>query len=376
MDVQGNSRIWIACHMRRPLQNGLLLRLTPLLILCSLTESVQAQTRGMVEFYAAGRLQQGLPLVELTHELLVIGRDGWMHAIDPRQPESQVRPLAEPYAPASAPELRNQLQAEFGRDFEVLSTANFIVVQPRGRGERWARLFEQSHRGFVSYMSKRGVRVRQGRFPMIAIVFPDADAMYHEFKRLNIDVTRVAGLYSADSNRVMTHDGGHLEKIATTVRHEAAHQSAFNSGVHSRVNDTPRWISEGVGQMFEPASMTDPQRSNRLADRVNDDCLQYLRREFGEDTSALSEAVMQLVGDDAMFEDPKRIDDAYAVCWAMMFYLAERDPAAFAEILNHTATRPPFQPYTRSQRLRDFEQISDGNVYDFSNRLSRFLRSL
>lgn len=338
---------------------------------------LSAQTTAMVEFFAAGRLQKGLPLVELTHEMVVIGRDGWIHSIDPRKSDSQLRSLSESYAPASVHELRSDLQLEFGRDFEVLSTQNFLIVQPIGRGDQWPRLFEQSHRAFVGYMSKRGVPIRQGRFPMIAIVFPDEISMYREFEKLEIEVQRVAGLYSGNSNRVMTHDAGHSAQTEATVRHEAAHQSAFNSGVHSRVNDTPRWILEGVGQMFEPSAMTDPRSTSRQTDRVNGDSMQFLRRSYDKNKDAeLSETIMQLVSDDSLFEDPKRIDHAYAVSWAMMFYLAEREQVAFAEILRHTAARPPFQPYSRTRRLNDVERITGVDLWEFSKRISRFVQAL
>jgi hypothetical protein len=339
--------------------------------------TLEAQTTGMVEFFAAGKLQKGIPLVELTNELVVMSRDGWLHSIDPRQPDSRVRSTPESFSPTPVNQLRNELQAEFGRNFEVLSTQNFLVVQPEGRGNRWAELFERSHRGFITYMSKRGVRVRQGRFPMVAIVFPDELSMYREFRKLEIDVSRVAGVYSGDSNRVITHDGGISEQTAATVRHEAAHQSAFNSGVHSRVNDNPRWITEGVGQMFEPEAITQPAGSISLANRINRPSLLYLRRSLDHKNDLkFSRIVMQLVSDDSMFEDPNQIEDAYAVSWAMMFYLAERDSGAFAELLNHTSRRPPFQPYSRTSRIQDFERITGVDTFEFSKRLSWFIDSL
>jgi hypothetical protein len=339
--------------------------------------ALQAQTPAIVEFHAGGRLQQGLPLVDYAHELIVIGRDGWMHSLDPRKPEAMVRHLEGQYKPASAVEIRDQLRTEFGDAFEVIATQNFLVVQPQGRGDRWPRLFESSHRAFTHYMTKRGVNVRPGRFPMVAVVFPDQQAMYAEFKRLDIDVSRVSGLYSGNSNRVMTHDGGNSAEIAATVRHEAAHQSAFNWGVHSRVNDTPRWISEGVGQMFEPSAMTGTLAGTQLIDRVNLDAMSYIKANYqGRHDARFSEAVMQLVSDDQLFTDSKRIDEAYAVSWAMMFYLAERRPTTFATLLNHIATRPPFREYTRADRLRDFERIVEADTLEFSREVGRFLQSL
>lgn len=347
-----------------------------LLPVCS-GSTAGAQSPAMVEFFASGKLQKGLPLADLAHELIVMGRDGWMHSVNPRNPNAQVRKLDERYQPASVTEIRNQLRAEFGYGFEVVSTRNFLVVQPKGRGDRWPKLFEQSHRSFTDYMRKRGVNTREGRFPMVAVVFPDERAMYVEFKKLNIDVTRVAGLYSVNSNRVMTHDGGRLATIAATVRHEAAHQSAFNSGVHSRVNDTPRWITEGIGQMFEPAAMTNSRGTARLPDRINRDSLAFIKAKFTDRHDVnFSRAVMQLISDDTMFDNQKQVDEAYAVAWSMMFFLAERQPKEFAKLLNHTASRRPFVEYSRTDRLQEFERIIGIDTFEFAKRVSWFLQSL
>lgn len=339
---------------------------------------LSAQTTDTIEFFAAGRLQTGLTLFHSNHEIVVLGRDGWMHSLDPRKPESQIRSHGRSYHAFTATELRGELIAEFGKSFEVKATQHFLVVQPTGRGDQWPRLFEQSHRAFIRYVSERNVDVQKGRFPMVAIVFPDERAMYRELEKQNLQIQRVAGLYSGHSNRVITHDGGQASQFPVTLRHEAAHQSAFNSGVHSRVNDTPRWITEGLGQLFEPSAMIRPPGGARSIDRINQDSLRRLKQTFFQNPvrdTDLSQTVMQLISDDSMFENPKQIDDAYAVSWAMMFFLAERDCEAFAGILDHTAKRPPFQPYPRADRLRDFQKICGMDPHEFSQHLSRLIRS-
>ncbi|TWU20229.1 hypothetical protein Pla52o_47440 [Novipirellula galeiformis] len=335
------------------------------------------QVSGLIEFSAAGRLQRGIPLVSLAQEIVVMGRDGWLHSIDPTQPETQLKSLDGDYQPLSAVELRSQLRAEFGSDFEVVATQNFLVVQPKNRGDRWAKLFEQSHRGFVAYMSKRGVHVRQGRFPMVAIVFPDSNAMYDEFKKQKIDVSRVAGIYSNNSNRVMTHDSGHFSLVAATVRHEAAHQSAFNTGVHSRLNNTPKWITEGIGQLFEPQATTNMHTTAQRRERVNRESLDILRSSYPREKDAeFNQAIFDMISGDEMFADEPQVQNAYSVAWAMMFYLAERQPREFAKILNHTATRRPFTTYGRNERRDDFEAVIGMDAAEFSKRVRRFLDSL
>ncbi len=336
-----------------------------------------AQAPGMIEFSVLGQTRQGLPMLKMAHEMVILGRDGWMHSLDPKLPSSQIRQTALPYEPISIIELRNELRSEFRTGFEVIATKSFLVVQPEGRGDRWPKMFEQSHQGFTRYMTMRGVNVREGRFPMVAVVLPDETAMYREFRKLGIDVKRVAGLYSGESNRVMTHDGGNSAQIAVTVRHEATHQSAYNSGVHSRLTETPKYISEGVGQMFEPEAMTSPRSSGRLEDRINRESLGFIKQTYhGRHNSRFTEAVMQLISDDSMFETTNRVAEAYHVSWAMMFYLAERDSAKFARLMNLTATRPPFRDYPRVERVNDFERIVGCDVLEFTNRLSWWLDSI
>jgi hypothetical protein len=332
---------------------------------------------GLVEFRIGNKWQSGLHLIESQSESLVIGRDGWLHTISRSEKSQAMRSIAGQFHPTTSVELRNQLRAEFGRDFEVIATQNFLVVQPKGRGSRWPKMFEQCHRSFVDYMERRGVKVRQGRFPMVAVVLPDARAMYDEIAKLGIDVSRVAGLYANKCNRVMTHDGGALSSIAATVRHEAAHQSAFNCGVHSRVNDTPSWITEGIGQMFEPAAMSSGQSGTRLVERVNRDSVRQLRETIDmEDPAEVARWVDRMIRSDDLFRNPTTIHTAYALAWSMMFYLAERDTEAFADILNFTATRPPFETYRSGQRMIDFERVIGSDVRDFSNRLTRFVANL
>lgn len=314
--------------------------------------------------------------MDFPDETIVLGRDGQLHSIRGEERE-QLQSITSTYSPATVMEMRSQLQQEFGRGFEVLATQHFLVVQPRGRGEKWAEIFEQSHRSFINYMSRRGIKIRRGRFPMVAIVMPDETAMYAELKRMNVDVKRVAGIYARESNRVITHDGGHLRYIGATLRHEAAHQSAYNYNVHSRVVITPRWVTEGIGQMFEPETMVDTRPGLTPRDRANQDSLAVLRRDYGADfNSGFSEAVRDLVGNDGMFHQSQTIDKAYSVAWAMMFYLAEREPDAYAKVLAGTNARGTYQPYDRFTRLSDFERWVGTDIDQFSTKVAWFLKSL
>lgn len=336
----------------------------------------EATSPGLIEFRIGDQSRMGIPIMDFANELIVLGRDGQLHTLA-GQSKHAVRPLDSPYEPASILEMRTELQREFGREFEVLSTNHFLVVQPRGRGKRWPALFEQCHRSFIDYMSKRGVNIRRGRFPMVAVVMPDEAAMYSELKRMGVDAKRVAGIYARESNRVITHDGGHSSYIAATVRHEAAHQSAYNYNVHSRIVITPRWVTEGIGQMFEPETMLSSEPGLKPRDRVNLDSIRRLQEGYDLGQSPeFATAVRDLVGSNEMFSRAKTTGDAYAVAWAMMFYLAEREPQRFNAVLSGTASRGTYQPYDRFARLNDFERWVQCDIDEFSRKVAWFLKSL
>ena len=353
-----------------------LLTIVTLFALAVDANQADAGSPDAVEFRVGNDEECGIPLMDFPNEMVILGRDGQIHSLKGKARES-VRKATEPYSPASTIEMRNRLRTEFGADFEVLTTNHFLVVQPRGRGNRWANLFERSHRAFVQYMSVRGVRIRRGRFPMVAIVMPDSAAMYREMDRMNVRASRVAGIYLRESNRVITHDGGHLAFIAATVRHEAAHQSAYNYNVHSRVVITPRWVSEGIGQLFEPETMVSTRSGLKARDRANQDSLGILRKRFGKaQDPAFANAVKDLVGSDSMFDTAATTSDAYAVAWAMMFYLAEREPKLFAKVLDGTNRRGVYQPYDRIARLKDFERWTGTSIDEFAQRVAWYMKSL
>jgi len=335
-----------------------------------------AASPGLIEFQLGNQARIGIPIMDFSNELIVLGRDGQLHTLAGSSKNS-VRNVDGSYRPASIMEMKTELQKEFGRDFEVVTSNHFLVVQPRGRGKRWANLFERSHRAFLDYMSKRGVTIRRGRFPMVAIVMPDEAAMYGELERMGVAAKRVAGIYARESNRVITHDGGHRAYISATVRHEAAHQSAYNYNVHSRVVITPRWVTEGIGQMFEPEAMISGQPGLKSRDRVNEDSMRVLRERYaGGQDPQFATAVRDLVGTDELFRRPSTTGDAYAVAWAMMFYLAEREPQRFAAVISGTAARGTYQPYDRFGRLNDFERWVQCDIDQFAGKVAWFLDSL
>ena len=86
----------------------------------------------------------------------------------------------------------------------------------------------------------------------MAVVYPRQADFWQQAAREGMKQTPgVLGYYSPITNRILMFDaaapgGGGFDWTtnAETIIHEAAHQSAFNTGVHVRFNDPPRWLVE------------------------------------------------------------------------------------------------------------------------------------
>lgn len=345
-----------------------------------LASPAAAQPPRFVEATHDGQTVSGLQLIRQPNLYLLLGVDGQLHQWPSPPAAEDVRLINGRFEPESVVQMRSKLTREFGGSMEVVTSKHYLVVQPAGRGKHWPELFERFHREFLQQMLRRDVDVRRGRFPMVAVVFPDRAAFQREMSRQGQSGANLAGVYINSSNRVYTYDGGYNEQTAEVLRHEAAHQSAFNCNVHSRLTDTPMWITEGLGMMFEPAAMT---RSDTVAgaapasSRLHRLALQRLNQRYADRTQSLAYDIGRLVRDDHLFDDDgDTVLDAYSIAWLMMFYLAERRPAAFAELLNHTTNRPPLQVYSSAERVEDFERIVGRSIADTVLEIRAFLRYL
>jgi hypothetical protein len=332
-----------------------------------------AQTPRVVELDQNGQTLVGMQLVRTSTSLLLLATDGQLHHFDQPTTPMNIRESDAPFTPDSAVAMRAKLTREFGRKMEVVATKHFLVVQPRGRGKQWPDMFESLHRQFTQQMRLRGVNVRSGRFPMVAVVLPDRPALQAELDRQRIAGGNIVGVYVTASNRVYTFDGGMNDMTAAVIRHEAAHQSAFNFNVHNRLNETPKWITEGIGMMFEPSAMATAGSSARPSDRMNAEAVSLLKARYADRTRSFAADLARLVAGDEMFGSATEVSDAYALAWVAMYFLAERKPSAFAAMLNHTASRSPFETYPADARLADFQRIVGRSVEQTANDIRSFI---
>lgn len=266
---------------------------------------------------------------------------------DFREIESRFRPF-------STLELRDRLQSEFGREFEVRTTQRYLVVARRTRAEPYVRLFDQIYREFHLYFTARGFRVAEPEFPLIAIVLPDADSFQaHCLAEGTRPRPGLVGFYLPKSNRVALYDrtgtGGSPDAVDATIIHEATHQVAFNTGIHSRIGPAPQWLVEGLATLFEAEGIRRPGARDAVASRLNPERWAYFRDQL---RGSPAQNLADFVQSDALFQSATL--DAYSTAWALSFYLAESRPAELSRYVRRVSSRNPLTAYPAEERLGDF----------------------
>ncbi|RCS52772.1 DUF1570 domain-containing protein [Bremerella cremea] len=187
----------------------------------------------------------------------------------------------------------------------------------------------------------------------------------------------VVGYYSPRTNRVALYDvtrgdPNHPlwgENLATII-HEATHQTAFNTGVHSRYSRQPKWLVEGLATMFEAPGVWDSRNHPQFRERLNQarmsEFLSYMKTQ--RQPNSLQEFIAT---DDAYRQRPST---AYGEGWALAFYLIETRPREFAQYMQTVANRPAGEPYTAEQRVEDFQNAFGADLNLLESYFLRYIQ--
>jgi hypothetical protein len=311
--------------------------------------------------------------------LTVLGNDGALWSFDAQTAQTSQK-LTIPFRSLTQAEMRSSLIAEFGDRFEVTATGSYLVVHPRGEQAAWAQRFDTLYRQMQRYFSVRGITVHPPLFPLVAVVFPTQQEFMQYAQESGIPVSSaVLGFYSLETNRIILFDvtaGGRVQQDwrvnAETIVHEAAHQTAFNVGIHNRFTPPPRWICEGLGTLFEAPGVYDSLSHPNLRDRINTQQLEIYRKRVSQ---GLPPGVLKaLVASDKPYRYAP--DTAYAISWAATFMFAETQPQDLARYLQGTAARPPFSTPTPVERLQDFERAFGNDYQMLEARIQRFMNEI
>lgn len=340
--------------------------------------SAAQPSRSMLEVSVGKQILQGRLLASDAETMVLQRRDGSMNFIPLNQVQA-ARDAKAAFAPLGFDELREKLAAEFGGNYTVSRTTHFLVVHPPGDFQTWATPFEDLFRRFGHYFSSRGFDIPRPEFPLVAVVLNTRGEFDRFLSQHQTPDPNILGYYAPRSNRIITYRqdqgsgtaGGSLAGLSTII-HEAAHQSAFNTGIHSRSAVTPRWISEGLAVMFESRGVNNSAWYGSRDERVHRLQLQHLRQLAARPGQHSS--VADLIARDDPFQHDT--DYAYALAWGLTFYLAETRPREYFSYLRKTARAESFGVLDARQRLEDFAAVFGPDTADLEKRMWQFLEKL
>ena len=325
-----------------------------------------------------GRMLEGKPLHWTDEQMLLLGRDGRFYEFNPKLAK-EAQKTAPRFVGYSASEMRTALQNEFDKRFDVSMTRHFLVVHPAGQRDQWANRFEDLYKRFGHYFRVRGFSLAEPPYPLVAVVFRDKDEYYRHAQASGKEMSPgTLGHYDPASNRVFlfdvttNSDGADWSENAATIIHEAAHQTAYNMGVHKRFTLVPRWLVEGLATMFEARGVWSAQSDQSQSDRINEGRLSDFRDYVG--TRRRSGALAEVITSDAAFRSDAI--GAYAEAWALSFYLCETQPRLYAAYLAKTADRPLFSDYPAAERMADFQDIFGNEMKMFEIKFLRYMEDV
>ncbi len=337
-----------------------------------------APAEAMLELQLHGQWIEGCPLAWNSAQALLLGRDGrlWNVALGEVAGFRRSAGRFRAYGPS---EFRAILLRELGPGYEVTGTGHYLVAHPAGQRDRWAERFEQLYRGLVRYFAVRGLVLQEPPFPLVGVVCRDrADFLRHAGHQGLRPGQNIAGYYEIASNRIVLFDPGAGQPPAaglqdlSVVFHEATHQVAFNTGLHSRLSPPPLWLAEGLATLFETPAVWEKDPSGAAFSRVNPRRLADFRTHVLPQHRP--ELLQELVVNDELFRTAAV--PAYAEAWALTYYLCETQAQAYARYLARTAQRDPFRRYTRAERLADFQAVFGADWRMLEARMLRFLQQV
>ncbi len=161
------------------------------------------------------------------------------------------------------------------------------------------------------------------------------------------------------------------EDVRGTLVHEATHQFAFNTGLHSRIGQTPKWVVEGLATVLEPTAVA---RADNLRGPtpVNVERLVWFRHFLK--TRRPEPFLAQFVQDDTLFGTHPL--DAYSEAWALTYYLLQSRPRRYFRYLKGMAAREPLAAYPPAERLTDFTDAFGTNWRHLEADYLRFIQHL
>ena len=316
----------------------------------------------------------GVPIGNFIDQILLMRNDGAIQRI-PKTHIVQQTVLKDRFRTIERNEFAQQLRAEFGRKYLVKNEAPYLIVARSEHINAWTQRFRSLHHSFNLYCSTHSLPTREIEFPLVAVVFGSRNEFLKYTHSGGVKIPEFCvGYYFSDSNRILLYESedSSTKETQLTICHEATHQLAFNMGLHQRRASTPLWLIEGLATMFESPKLSG------LQSREGKSLWPASRKQTWQTLAKRHESVQGIVSglihNDKAFETD--FQSAYTVAWAMTTYLSQRRSQQFGQYLQRVGNLPPFEDYTASTRVADFQNAFGTDAKLLTNKIIKHLETL
>lgn len=326
-----------------------------------------------------GKSYIGKPMAWDGEELMLLRRNGKLSMLPVAQ-DKELEKVSSRFQPYKSADMHRRLQREFGSKYQITTTENYLVVHPYGNADIWAQPFQDLYYRFRVHFTSRGIQLNTPAFPLVAVVYRTRKEFDQQLIKYKNYSGNIIGFYSLTSNRIITYDqsaaqgGRNRAWLANndTIIHEATHQAAFNTGIHSRFSPQLRWVTEGLATYFEAKGVNNQSYNTRQADRINKNALRRLKQLYAQKRVAGNMAKM-IVNDDLFRTDSEL---AYTLAWGITFYFNEKMPEQYRKFIVADSKRKPFADYPSGQRVRDFTLAFGQDIPGLEARMKNFFVKL
>lgn len=371
--------------------------------MCLLPTNTPAAGAKLLEFVTKDKTIQGKVEVLGRSDCWVLERDGRMNRLRLKDVKKFHR-IDSKFRPYRAAEMRDNLRREFGKEYEVAGSGSYLVCAPRGRAKQYAALFDDIYRTFRVNFGARGLSLSRPEFPLVAVVLRDRKSFFTYQKAEGVPINgQLLGYYHPTSNRVALFESrppvsarrptawqsplkttefptafeafAAIEaNLEDTIIHEATHQVAFNTGLHTRIGSNPRWVVEGLATVFEADGVRDRRSSGGSTAKSRINRGRFIGFQNFAQRRRQPQSLQEFVASDDMLQRAPL--DFYSQSWALSFYLMETRSRRYADFLKRIAARDPLKSYTSKQRVADFQAAFGKDIDALETGFLRYLDQL
>jgi hypothetical protein len=295
------------------------------------------------------------------------------------------QPTKQPFAPAAATQMIEDLKRGRLAQFKTLKTRNYVFLYDTSEdfALETSRILERMLPGVTGYARLQGVEVHAPEIPLVVIMFR-TDEEYQQYRKIP---KGIIAYYHTLTNHIVLYEESKLADIKkelarqqtiNTIAHEGIHQILHNIGFQQRMSAWPMWISEGLAEFMAPTSLGERSRWKGVG-QVNDlrmyELDQFLRSQAGNDTGG--EWIDKTV-------TAARLTSAgYASAWALTHYVAKVRNKQFKAYLQELSKIGPLEGDYRissdgtvAQHLTVFRKHFLTDSVELEQRLKKYLRKL